>query len=143
MENLTWLYQHPSMRALINIAHGEGYGLPMFEAAQNALPVMTVGYSGQMDYLKHNNKKYYTEVDHVMKLINKDAVWDTVLQADSKWAFAEQGSYKMQLRKVRKNWKTAKNRANKLQNIISEKYTARKDTIETKTIIKVPVTSNE
>ncbi len=120
---MKWLYQHDKVKCLINIAHGEGFGLPMFEAAQNALPVMTVGYSGQMDYLKHNNKKYYTEVDHVMKLINKDAVWDTVLQADSKWAFAEQGSYKMQLRKVRKNWKTAKNRANKLQNIISEKYT--------------------
>jgi len=39
---LTWLYQHPTMKALINIGHGEGYGLPLFEAAYNGLPLLIV-----------------------------------------------------------------------------------------------------
>ena len=38
-EELAWLYSHPTMKALINIAHGEGFGLPLFEAAYNGLPV--------------------------------------------------------------------------------------------------------
>lgn len=120
---MSWLYQHDKVKCLVNIAHGEGFGLPMFEAAQNALPVMTVGFSGQMDYLNQNGKEYYTKVDHEMKEINKDAVWPGVLQEESKWAFADQGSYKMQLRKVRKNWKSAKKKAEKLQTIVNENYT--------------------
>ena len=120
---MTWLYQHEKVKCLVNIAHGEGFGLPMFEAAQNGLPVATVGFSGQLDYLTQKGKEYYTKIDHEMKEINPEAVWDGVLQADSKWAFADQGSYKMQLRKIRKGWKTAKNKAEKLKKIVNEKYT--------------------
>ena len=54
---LTWLYQHPTMKALINIGHGEGYGLPLFEAAYNGLPLLTVAWSGHMDFICKPNKK--------------------------------------------------------------------------------------
>ena len=37
--------------SLINIGHGEGYGLPMFEAAYSGLPVITCGWGGQCDFL--------------------------------------------------------------------------------------------
>ena len=120
---MKWLYQHEKVKCLVNIAHGEGFGLPMFEAAQNALPVMTVGYSGQMDYLNQDGKSYYTKVDHTMKAIGQEAVWNGVLQADSRWAYAEQGSYKMQLRKMRKGWKTKRRKAEQLQVIVNKKYT--------------------
>jgi len=36
--NLAWLYEHPTMKAMINIGHGEGYGLPLFEAAYMVYP---------------------------------------------------------------------------------------------------------
>ena len=117
------LYTHDKVKCLINLAHGEGFGLPMFEAAQHGLPVMTIGWSGQMDYLVQNNKQMFIKVDHVMKPIDPSAVWDQVLQADSQWAHAEQGSFKMNLRKVRKSWKKYKNQANQLQTILNEKYT--------------------
>ena len=120
---MKYLYQHEKIKCLVNLAHGEGFGLPMFEAAQNALPVMTIGWSGQMDYLVQENKEYFIQVAHKMAPIQKHAVWDQVLVADSKWAYAEPGSYKMQLRKVRKNWKKYKKQAEKLQQIINEKYT--------------------
>ena len=38
------------------------------------------------------------------------------------WAYADQGSYKMSLRKVYKNWKKAKTTANKLKKINEEKF---------------------
>ena len=31
---MTGLYTHPKVKAIINIAHGEGFGLPLFEAAR-------------------------------------------------------------------------------------------------------------
>jgi hypothetical protein len=35
--------------------------------------------------------------------VQPEAVWDGVLQADSMWCYAEQGSYKMRLREVYKD----------------------------------------
>ena len=37
------LYKHKKIKAFINITHGEGFGLPLFEAAQAALPIITIG----------------------------------------------------------------------------------------------------
>ena len=120
---MRWLYTNDKVKCLINLAHGEGFGLPLFEAAQNGLPVMTIGWSGQTDYLVQDGKDYFIKVDHKLETIPDNAVWENVLQADSKWAFAEQGSFKMQLRKVRKSWKKYKTQATKLQKIINKKYT--------------------
>ncbi len=120
---MRWLYTHDKIKCLLNLAHGEGFGLPMFEAAQNALPVMTIGWSGQTDYLVQDGKEYFIKVDHVIKQISEQATWDGVLQADSRWAYAEQGSFKMNLRKVRKNWKKFKKQATELQALVNERYT--------------------
>ena len=120
------LYKHEKIKALINIAHGEGFGLPMFEAAQAGLPIVTIGWGGQMDYLKHNGKNYFTEVDYELKPIQREAIWKGVLEEGTSWAFADQGSYKMSLRKVKKNWKGAKKKATDLKKIIFEEFSKEK-----------------
>jgi len=121
-----WLYQHKKIKALVNIAHGEGFGLPMFEAAQAALPVITVGWSGQKDFLEYNGTQYYTSVNYTLKPIHKQAEWKGVLEPGTQWAYADQGSYKMALRKVKKNWKAAKTKATKLQKILVSEFNEEK-----------------
>ena len=56
---MTGLYCNPKINALINISHGEGFGLPMFEASREGLPIITIGWSGQLDFLHHNGKDYF------------------------------------------------------------------------------------
>jgi len=123
---MMWLYQHKKIKALVNIAHGEGFGLPMFEAAQAALPVITVGWSGQKDFLEYNGTQYYTSVNYTLKPIHKQAEWKGVLEPGTQWAYADQGSYKMALRKVKKNWKAAKTKATKLQKILVSEFNEEK-----------------
>ena len=47
--------------------------------------------------------------------MQKEAVWDGVVQADSKWAFVDQGSFKMRLREVFKDHGRFKKQAKELQ----------------------------
>ena len=135
-EELSALYQHPKVKALINIAHGEGFGLPIFEAAGYGLPIITIGWSGQTDFLyvpervKGSKKKRlapkFAEVDYTLGPISQEAVWEGVLHADAHWAYAKQGSYKMKLREVYKRHSVYKKRAATLKKHIRNNFTAEK-----------------
>ncbi len=122
-EQMNWLYTHTKVKSLVNIAHGEGFGLPLFEAAQSALPIITVGWSGQMDFLVHSGKEYFSKVKHEMKPIQPEAVWEGVLRKDSEWAYADQGSFKMKLRDMKKNWTSHKAKAEKLKSLVYKSFT--------------------
>ena len=119
---MTWLYNHEKLKSLINISHGEGFGLPMFEAAREGMPIVSVEWSGQTDFLSHDDKNYFQSVDYTLGPIQPEAVWDGVLEKESMWAYADQGSYKMKLRKMYKDWESNKETSLELQKIISDKF---------------------
>lgn len=119
---MTWLYNHPKITSLVNIAHGEGYGLPLFEAAREGLPVATIGWSGQLDFLHHNGKDYFENVEFTLGQVQEQAVWDGVIVADSMWAYADESSYKSALRSLIQDPESARQRAAELKTIINNDF---------------------
>jgi glycosyltransferase involved in cell wall biosynthesis len=129
--HLAWLYNHPTMKALINIGHGEGYGLPLFEAAYNGLPLITTTWSGQLDFICKANKKgkavpKVIKVDYDLQNVQPQAVWPGVIEADSKWAFARETSYKRALTECLEKEAHHRKEAQLLQKHIIENFTKEK-----------------
>ena len=79
-EEMSGLYKHPKVKAVLSTTHGEGYGLPLFEAAYSGIPVVTHGWSGQADFLYVDKKPMFAECDYNLGPIGKDAVWQGVLE---------------------------------------------------------------
>jgi len=130
-EEMNGLYQHDKVKALINISHGEGFGLPMFEAAYTGLPIIAVGWGGQCDYLymdvkdkkgKVKKTAMFAPVSYDLKMVQPGARWEGVIQADSQWCFAKEWDYKKILRSIKKDYGAAQSKAKKLQKYVIKEF---------------------
>lgn len=129
---LTSLYQNDTVKAIVTTTHGEGFGLPLFEAAYNGLPVVATNWSSYLDFLKmpskdkksgkEKQKSMFLKVDYKLNNIPPEHVWQNVIIAESQWAFPEKGSYKKAIRKVYKDHGVYKSQAKKLQKYLIEEF---------------------
>ena len=78
------LYHHPKVKAMISFAKGEGYGRPMAEFTLTGKPIIASGWSGQMDFLPSEHSVLLegslTQVDESAadQFCMKEAQWFTV-----------------------------------------------------------------
>jgi hypothetical protein len=128
------LYVREDIHCYITTTHGEGYGLPIFEAAYSGLPIIATNWSGHLDFLsgkykegkKIKTKKLFAKVDYELHEIHPSVVWEGVLQSDSKWAYPKEKSFKDQARKVFENYNMYKNWAESLKGQIMETHVSEK-----------------
>jgi glycosyltransferase involved in cell wall biosynthesis len=109
-EEIHGLYVHPKIKAYMTATHGEGFGLPIFEAAYSGLPVVAPSWSGQVDFLsapvkneksgKVKRKALYEKVGYELKTPEKEALWKEVIEPDVKWCYPKEDRFKTALRNV-------------------------------------------
>jgi len=98
-EEVHALYVHPKLNAFVTFTHGEGFGLPIFEAAYSSMPVVATGWSGQLDFLIDDDKKEnFYNVSFDIQPVPDSAVWDGVIVKDCMWAYPREQSAKEQMR---------------------------------------------
>ena len=129
-EEMRGLYRHPSIKAFVTTTHGEGFGLPMLEAALAELPIVAPSWSAYTDFLfapkkdkktgKTKNRAHFTKIDFDLRPVQKEAVWDGVIQADSQWCWVKDHSVRGSMREVVKNHTPALSAARKLKPHILE-----------------------
>jgi glycosyltransferase involved in cell wall biosynthesis len=77
------LYRHPKIKALVSLTHGEGFGLPLLEAAVCGLPVMATGWSAHTEFL---GKGKYMKVDYALGEVHPSRHDGQIYLPGFKWA---------------------------------------------------------
>lgn len=90
------LYNDKSLVGLISATRGEGYGLPMIEAAAAALPVMATDWSGHKTFLK---KGKWLPVNYDLVKIHPNKEDNRIFMKNSLWANVKEEDFKLKLEK--------------------------------------------
>jgi glycosyltransferase involved in cell wall biosynthesis len=113
------LYRHPQVKAMVSLTRGEGFGLPILEAAASALPVITTDWSGHTDFMKLGK---YIGVQYQLSEIHQTRVDDKIFIKGSRWAQASEEDFKKRLIKFRNSSSTPKEWAIELSEKIKNEY---------------------
>jgi glycosyltransferase involved in cell wall biosynthesis len=83
---MNYLYNHPKVKAMINLTKGEGFGRPILEFSVTKKPIICSGWSGQMDFL---NPEFTNLVGGNLTQVHPSAVVPNIILAESSWYTAD------------------------------------------------------
>lgn len=118
-QNVAALYKHSNVKALVTATRGEGFGLPILEAAACDLPVIATGWSAHKEFLDLGR---FIDLPCTIQSIPKERVDNRIFVNNSKWAEVSESDFKRRLRKFRESSSTPKQWALDLGKIIRKKY---------------------
>ena len=93
------LYRSKKIKALISGTRGEGFGLPLLEAAACDLPVIATGYSAHTEFL---NLGRWIKLDSELQQIPDQKADGKIWVKGSKWANIKSSDFIDKLKKFRK-----------------------------------------
>jgi len=92
------LYKNESIKALVTLTRGEGYGLPILEAAASGLPVIATNWSGHLDFMKHVK---FIPIDYSLAQVHQTRIDGKIFMPNAKWAEASESDFKKKIIKFR------------------------------------------
>ena len=100
-EEMNQLYNHPKVKAMVNLTKGEGFGRPLLEFSLAKKPIITSNWSGHMDFL---SPEFICALGGELTNIHPSAV-NTFLIKDSQWFSVDHGQVGFYLKDVFENYK--------------------------------------
>jgi glycosyltransferase involved in cell wall biosynthesis len=130
------LYSNGHISAYVSAAHGEGFGLPIFEAVKAGKPIIAPSWSGYTDFTTIKNKTQLVQVEYELREVKGRENWEGVLDPESKWAYVKLDDLRAKMKEVYLNVDKYNKQAKKLQKHVSEKYTEAKQSELVHKVIK-------
>lgn len=117
------LYRHQQIKALVALTRGEGYGLPILEAAASGLPIIATGWSGHMDFLKHGK---FINIFYQLGDVHQSRIDNKIFVNGARWANPNEQDFKKRVAKFRTSPSTPKEWALDLKQKVQELYSLEK-----------------
>jgi glycosyltransferase involved in cell wall biosynthesis len=138
-EEMNELYNHSKVKAMISLTKGEGFGRPLLEFTLTKKPLITSGWSGQMDFL---NPEFTNLIGGQLTQVHP-STQNQFLIPESKWFSPDHGQVGHYIKDVFENYKNytekSKRQAFKSKNEFSwDKMKDQIDTILTNSIPEFP-----
>ena len=106
-EEMNELYNHPKVKAMVNLTKGEGFGRPLLEFSLMQKPIITTNWSGHTDFL---SKDFAVLCGGELMNVHPSAANNWLLK-ESQWFNINQGELGFYLKDVFENYKNYTDRA--------------------------------
>ena len=95
---ISGLYKRDDVKCFLSLTRGEGFGLPLLEAAACELPVMTTNWSAHLDFL---NLGKFIPINYTLSEIPGDKADGRIFLSGMKWASPSEEDFKKKIIKLR------------------------------------------
>jgi len=113
------LYHHPKVKAMVSFAKGEGYGRPMAEFTLTGKPIIASGWSGQLDFLP---AEHAVLLEGSLTPVHESAA-DQFCMKEAQWFTANYSAAANKLYDVYKNYDTYSNKSEGLKTNTLDNFT--------------------
>jgi hypothetical protein len=96
------LYNHPKVKAMVNLTKGEGFGRPLLEFSLSKKPIIVSGWSGHIDFL---DQEFTTLLPGQLTNVHESAAVPNMILKESQWFSVDHGTIGHYLKDVFENYK--------------------------------------
>ena len=106
------LYDPNYIDCYITATHGEGFGIPIFRAACNNIPIIATNWSGHLDFLRAPSKNragrtkfksHFIKVAYDLKPVEQQHLMPGLITESCVWAYPKEDSFKKSISFIRRN----------------------------------------
>jgi len=106
-EEMNEIYNHSKVKAMVSLTKGEGFGRPLLEFTLTKKPLLTTGWSGQMDFL---NPEFTSLIGGELTNVHQSAANQWLLP-ESQWLAPDHGQIGHFLKDIFENYKNYTDKA--------------------------------
>ena len=115
------LYRHKNVKCLLSLTRGEGFGLPLLEAAASQLPVIVTNWSAHLDFLGMGK---FIPINYSLIDIPQSKIDNRIFVPGMKWAEPDEKDFKKKILKLRNKYNMPKQWAIDLSHLVKSKFSS-------------------
>ena len=115
------LYKRKDVKCFLSLTRGEGFGLPLLEAAACSLPVMTTNWSAHLDFLSLGK---FIPINYTIMPIDSKKVDNRIFLEGMQWAEPSESDFKKKVVKLKNKYTIPKKWAEDLSEKVKDKFSS-------------------
>lgn len=113
------LYKNKNVKCFVTLTRGEGFGLPLLEAAASNLPIIATNWSAHTEFL---NLGKWIKLDYKLEKVDQSKIDNNIFVNGARWANVDEQDFKQKIRKFKTSPSMPKQWANELGEKIRKNY---------------------